>query len=898
MEPHLYSLRPRYKDNPYKRVSDFTHKPKNVLPVPEEGASRDKKLVDMARDHLVRHETRHTHHLTEKQTECQAWWLFRLLGVTGTLADLVITLMHTKARRVFERNPAGRALLRLVGINFDNAQHSELQQHGALVGDDGITLQEYVPSVASSAVQLAKKSKSFLVSICSRYAISCRGTKTVLANRIWAQATCVDDIEPLTDAEQMRNAVVETIDAHLFHKPMKGGTEYTESGQANEKNLVKAAAELFAQGEDERIAAGGEPGQILLFACERGLVQSRYHSRMLFSSDAVGCIWRPHTQDELERYAEYVERAESDASGSNAHHMDDEQGCHHFGALSGVFTVVAIECKTFHDSVARARIDRMLRHAESVYVPIHLPASDIRPLEEPLNVEGDDESLVDLNQFFDADRMMGVIGNRKHICQLIAICGGAGMRRILYVAGSPNKAVQMVDLTQEMSSRGRLEERLGGFTLAHGEPNVTWPAWGVILAHVWELLLEECGARVLFDDEGTNVPTVIEDASYVQNTVARIQLAQLRASALRLALAQLEPVSTAKYIKHSSVAGWNSVGKAGVDDASRKANAIIPKNFPAGIACRLMLRVVSMQVLNSMQVWRICQSGRRLLEPAPGRSLAAMRQIITGRMPPSRFIAVLLRGRGLPGVQRMFGAAEGAETTSGVVDNGSEGCTYIRRGVCGLIGKASRAPGPPDLKALRFNRGDLIDYFNSDIGRNRRLSKRFSDLQSGQNDGKAIVDGHFTDDRSLYMESVPEDLKGCYTVLEDGAEVRSKPKSGKNCVLCSPRPSGMVVYSADLDSPAEDDSGSDGENCGESSEGHVRGRRVRKPFPKPASNRPQPKTKYVCIDCGGIFLCRVQRWKDTGNGAVRETMTCWDKFHTQESISKEVYCKPPSSYLA
>lgn len=278
-----------------------------------------------------------------------------------------------------------------------------------------------------------------------------------------------------------------------------------------------------------------------------------------------------------------------------------------------------------------------------------LPLSDLRRLHEPLNVIDDDPAVTDRGRFQAADILFSILGNRGHFSQLLSLCGSSGMSRVLYIVGSPNAAIQMVDCVQSMTTRRDVEQRLG-FPLCYGALDRKWPMCGVMLSHFIMRLLHEGGFIVLFDNAGDSVPQAIEDSSYVQNKVARIQDAQLRHSTMQMATAQRQPLPCIKYIRYSSVFAWNSIGKAGVDEASRKENAMMYSGLAANLAYRLSLRVISMQEVNALQVWRVVYAGSRLLRPASFATLTEMRRIMTQSITPRQFISTVLCSRGLPGV--------------------------------------------------------------------------------------------------------------------------------------------------------------------------------------------------------------------------------------------------------
>lgn len=618
VEPHLYTLRLRYKQNAYRRVREMTHSPKNILPPPDMPRSADsgtaprsfrrlslrerrrRCIEERARAFLLAHELRSFNLLTEGQTDDQVWWLLRTAGITSTAIDLLVTMAHTCARSVFCSDPMARALLRALGVNIDNARYSELQQAGLEEDTEHQTLREFVDANAVSVRELEKKRKDFLLSVCSKYGISCRGTKRVISERIWEEAMRDDGITPLTSVEQMRNQVVERLDAHMFHKPFKG-TEYTAGGHSNELNIVKAAAVLFEEGENERVAVGMRPGERLVFACLRGLVQSKYCSKVLASPDALGVIWCPlRAEGDVFQKSGLHESLWLDEGGDEDRHNSPAEERNGLGNeddddeyVEGTFSVVVIEAKTLNGQVARARIDRMRQNSEAKYVPISVPVSDITGFDRPLNVEGDDPAVTDPNRFKHTDEMLSAVGNRKHCTQLFTLSAGTGIARTLYVVGSPNRTIQMVDISQELTTRAQLEAELDGFTLAHGDGDVQWPCYGLAVIQMVMKFMNVCGARVLFDGDGRHVPGVIEDASYIQTRVARIQHAQLVNSAMKLATAQIEPAPNGKYFRHSSIFLWNNVGKAGVDETSRKANSMVPKALTAELPCRLSLRVLA-----------------------------------------------------------------------------------------------------------------------------------------------------------------------------------------------------------------------------------------------------------------------------------------------------------------
>lgn len=397
-------------------------------------------------------------------------------------------------------------------------------------------------------------------------------------------------------------------------------------------------------------------------------------------------------------------------------------------------------------------------------------------------------------------------------------------------------------------------------------------------------MVYEGGAHVLFDEDGRNVPDAVQEVSYVQNRVARMQHAQLRVSAMKLATAHREPMPVMKYIRSSPIHAWNSIGKAGVDEASRKANSLLPNALPADISCRLTLRVVSLQLMNALQVWRILNAGAVLTSPHPFTTLAEMRRRMTGTILPRQFIASVLNSRGLPGRTREIGTPPPSPETS----NRSIVPTFIRNGCCAPLLGRTRASPPPDLPDLRFKKRDFIEFFNMGEGLKRRLAKTFVNLGL---ETSPVVEGRDVEDRALHVPSIPADLKGLIsTRLANGTERRTK-KSGKNCFLCSSKPIGIAT----IVRPGTEDgggygSGLDSDRSGDSDENRTVS------VPRASESRVQCKTKYVCIDCGGIFLCRVLRWRRDSSGTLRaEDRTCWDKFHSDPILRRQVYERAPSA---
>ena len=504
LEPHLYTARPRSKHDASKRLQRSTLQPDNILPArARKPTSYEKDVLARARSFLVEHERDSYNLLTEEQTSDQMWWLLRSSGVTSTTLDVLVNVAHTAARMLFEHDPAVRALLRALGINFDNSKYLEPAGTSTVRDPESCTLTEYVSSIASSALALKGLKKTELVQICGFYSLSAVGSKSVLAERIWSESGRNGDIRPISPKEVLMNRVVSTIDAHVYHKPMKG-TEYTESGQCNEKSLLRAAAEMFAAGESERVAMGMAPGEKLVFVCNRGLAQSRYCHKLLFSPDGVGVTWRPRTPSELEEIRSLPGQADM---------FDEEDG--------GVFSLVIIECKTIHGDVLSARLARMARYQEGKYVRTYLPASDLRPLRDALNVVGDDPRTTDVHRFEGCDRLMSVIGNRSHVSQILSLGAASGIARVLYILGSPNRALQMVDVEQEVSTRRNLESNLG-VRICHGAHDRTWPVWGIVCSHFVMKTMREGGAQVLFDNQGDMVPDAVEELSYIQTALQEL----------------------------------------------------------------------------------------------------------------------------------------------------------------------------------------------------------------------------------------------------------------------------------------------------------------------------------------------------------------------------------------
>lgn len=139
----------------------------------------------------------------------------------------------------------------------------------------------------------------------------------------------------------------------------------------------------------------------------------------------------------------------------------------------------------------------------------------------------------------------------------------------------------------------------------------------------------------------------------------------------------------------------------------------------------------SMQMVNALQIFRICRAAGRILDfatvtatvsstsVANAASLAAMRRWLTGGMPPQRFLASALNERGLPGIIRLL--SRDAGDVSDAEDRGQQTATYIRteggKSICGPLGKKHRAPGPPDLSELHFSKQTFISYFNGGYGK-------------------------------------------------------------------------------------------------------------------------------------------------------------------------------------
>lgn len=375
---------------------------------------------------------------------------------------------------------------------------------------------------------------------------------------------------------------------------------------------------------------------------------------------------------------------------------------------------------------------------------------------------------------------------------------------MLYVAGYQNQADQLIDIEQDFISRAAIETAFQGFELSHGDPEDLYPAWGLAAIHVIKKIMTLCGAEVLFGDEGDKVPNVISDESYVQNQVARMQHAQLRESAMAISLSQREPAPIMKYIKHSSVLAWNAIGNAGVDEASKKANSMLPNSMPTEASSRLSNRVASMQLVNTPQAWRICSAAKEIIARGsfPSLSLAAMRHLITGKITPQRFIAVLLDGRGLPGitVHLLDRSRDDSDDERGFP-------TYVVAGVCAPIGDRVRARQAPDVDPLNFTKVNLFPFFNSGEGKKRRLARRHSDLELKKS---AIVVGESTKDRDLHVESVPLAMKGSFSLTSIDGEQRKKWISGRNCNMCTPSP--RIIMPEPCDEENDSDESDDGGN--------------------------------------------------------------------------------------
>lgn len=162
----------------------------------------------------------------------------------------------------------------------------------------------------------------------------------------------------------------------------------------------------------------------------------------------------------------------------------------------GAFTVVGTEAKTVHGRKAIECPARMFQISEPAYVAIHLPASDIRPLDELLNVAREDPGSVDSSHFESSDTVLATIANRERVSQTIVGSAEIELTPMLYICGTPNRALQMVGVSQDVTTRAELEDKMNGFRLAHGDEDTVQATWGYSIAHRGQRILSECGAQI------------------------------------------------------------------------------------------------------------------------------------------------------------------------------------------------------------------------------------------------------------------------------------------------------------------------------------------------------------------------------------------------------------------
>lgn len=158
---------------------------------------------------------------------------------------------------------------------------------------------------------------------------------------------------------------------------------------------------------------------------------------------------------------------------------------------------------------------------------------------------------------------------------------------------------------------------------------------------------------------------------------------------------------------------------------------------------------------------------------------------------------------------------------------------------------------------MKFNKSSFFTFLNLQEGRRRRLAKKKSELRTALT---LDEDEDVTPDRNLHGERIPMDLRGNYRdVVEDGV-LRREPVSGRNCFLCNSSPTGISTFiqrEGGVAPQAVYSTVSDDE-CGDN---------VLVRIPRASSSRVQYKTKYVCVDCGGVFYVECDAGRKTSKVA-------------------------------
>jgi hypothetical protein len=405
LEHSLWIARPRNKGTWRRDVDKYALDPANhvqmdaLLPerLPDCGFETWRDVCRAAQAALVQHESQHVHLLTEGQTSNQLWWTLKSRGISSTVLSMVLMLCSGRSGSVlFQGDDIVHKLLRVTGC----AETGDVMEYGD-PADEDITLETWLQY--RDAVDLAKLPKTELVATCVRYGVPHVGTRKRISERLVARCQADPDIAPLAATERAKRLIVSSLDARLYHRPAKA-TRFMESGTVNEKRLVGTVPALFARGENERVALGGRPGQRVVFLAERGLLASRRNELLLDSPDGLAVIWTPP----------------SDVEGERA---------------PGHFEIAVIEAKTLHSTTHQARRIAMQAADMAECCGVHLTVNDWSE-----GVESEDSG---------ARALRYAIQNNSHTAQLLHHMAVCGVRRALYVAGSPNNALHMVDVTQE-----------------------------------------------------------------------------------------------------------------------------------------------------------------------------------------------------------------------------------------------------------------------------------------------------------------------------------------------------------------------------------------------------------------------------------------------------------------
>ena len=321
IRPFSFSLKPRNRVSWRKDVESFTRAPVSII-----SHWTPAVIAALGIEAIVQHEEPCIILLTYGQSKDHAWCVLRATVITSTVAQLVLSnaiknhqyVSSLCGQEIFM--PAIRVLSEFCNVDRPN-ERADLWRtspnQGSMRDNTGVYAHTRVPhneiSVAPLPVlqnvahfvqgrtcdELKRAcSNTDLQAACRRFGLDPTGTKERLAERLVAvdiartnmagpSLTRVNGIVPNVISSETGEAL-RSFDNRLFQKPRKS-TSAQESGSINEENLINAIRHVIWPGQTVR-TLHGHHCQNMAAIVVRGLVQSKFNTRVLASVDGVVAI--------------------------------------------------------------------------------------------------------------------------------------------------------------------------------------------------------------------------------------------------------------------------------------------------------------------------------------------------------------------------------------------------------------------------------------------------------------------------------------------------------------------------------------------------------------------------------------------------------------------------------